>query len=77
MHHHQHVVAEYNSGPLRKQYSVFLGCWCQLCYVGAQIAVAGYFINFTMKAGQSAFKATDLLAAAQGIHATYRFIAGF
>lgn len=44
MHHQEHVIAEYNPGPLRKQWTLFLGVWCQFCYVGAQVAVAGYFM---------------------------------
>jgi FHS family L-fucose permease-like MFS transporter len=44
MHHQEHIIAEYNPGPLRKQYTLFLGVWCQFCYVGAQVAVAGYFM---------------------------------
>jgi MFS transporter, FHS family, L-fucose permease len=41
-------------GPLHRQYSLFLGVWSQFCYVGAQVAVAGYFINFCVEAGRSA-----------------------
>ncbi|EXJ96019.1 MFS transporter, FHS family, L-fucose permease [Capronia coronata CBS 617.96] len=77
MQNQEHVIAEYNPGPLRKQYTLFLGVWCQFCYVGAQVAVAGYFINFVKETGRSAAKASDLLAAAQGIYAANRFIAGF
>lgn len=44
-------------GPLRKQYSLFLGVMSQFCYVGAQVAVAGYFINFAKEAGRSASEA--------------------
>ena len=44
MHHQEHAIAEYNPGPLRKQYTLFLGVWSQFCYVGAQVAVAGYFM---------------------------------
>ncbi|EXJ75983.1 MFS transporter, FHS family, L-fucose permease [Cladophialophora psammophila CBS 110553] len=77
MHHQEHVIAEYNPGPLHKQYTLFLGVWCQFCYVGAQVAVAGYFINFVKETGRSAATASDLLAAAQGIYAANRFIAGF
>ena len=47
-------IAEYDPGPLRKQYNLFLGVWSQFCYVGAQVAVAGYFINFAKEAGRSA-----------------------
>lgn len=46
-------IAEYDPGPLRKQYNLFLGVWSQFCYVGAQVAVAGYFINFAEEAGRS------------------------
>lgn len=38
-------------GPFRRQYNLFLGVWSQFCYVGAQVAVAGYFINFAKEAG--------------------------
>lgn len=40
-------------GPFRKQYNLFLGVWSQFCYVGAQVAVANYFINFCEEAGYS------------------------
>jgi len=40
-------------GPLRKQYNLFLGVWSQWCYVGAQVAVANYFIQFCQEAGYS------------------------
>jgi FHS family L-fucose permease-like MFS transporter len=39
--------------PLRKQYTLFLGVMSQFCYVGAQVAVASYFINFVEEAGKS------------------------
>ncbi|KAJ5584513.1 uncharacterized protein N7459_004313 [Penicillium hispanicum] len=42
-----------DTGPFRKQYTLFLGVWSQFCYVGAQAAVAGYFINFCEEAGRS------------------------
>jgi MFS transporter, FHS family, L-fucose permease len=41
-------------GPLRKQYSLYLGVMSQFCYTGAQVAIAGYFINFAEEAGRSA-----------------------
>lgn len=40
-------------GSFRKQYNLFLGVWSQFCYVGAQVAVANYFINFCQEAGYS------------------------
>ncbi|KAJ5888086.1 hypothetical protein N7495_008127 [Penicillium taxi] len=39
-------------GPFRKQYTLFLGVMSQFCYVGAQAAVAGYFINFCEETGR-------------------------
>ena len=69
-------IAEYDPGPLRKQYNLFLAVWSQFCYVGAQVAVAGYFINFAMEAGRSASDASNLLAVAQGLYAFNRFLAG-
>ncbi|OJJ61743.1 hypothetical protein ASPSYDRAFT_145428 [Aspergillus sydowii CBS 593.65] len=61
--------------PLKKQYNLFLGVWSQFCYVGAQIALAGYFINFCLEAGYSSAMSSDLLAVAQGLYAANRFIA--
>lgn len=36
--------------------------WSQFCYVGALVAVAGYFINFCKEAGRTSSNASDLLA---------------
>ena len=92
MNHQEHEIADYDSGPLRKQYTLFLGVWSQFCYVGAQVAVAGYFIStffdhllehandcldFCVEAGRSKAAASDLLAVAQGVYAGNRFLAGF
>ncbi|PGH13520.1 hypothetical protein AJ80_06270 [Polytolypa hystricis UAMH7299] len=62
-------------GPLRKQYNLFLGVFSQFCYVGAQVAVAGFFINFCLESGRTAAESSDLLAVAQGLYAANRFIA--
>jgi FHS family L-fucose permease-like MFS transporter len=40
-------------GPFKKQINLFLGVWSQWCYVGAQVAVANYFINFCVESGYS------------------------
>ncbi|KAL4998635.1 major facilitator superfamily domain-containing protein [Aspergillus recurvatus] len=61
--------------PLRKQYNLFLGVWSQFCYIGGQVALAGYFINFCLEAGYSSARASDLLAIAQGLYAFNRFLA--
>ncbi|EED19173.1 L-fucose-proton symporter, putative [Talaromyces stipitatus ATCC 10500] len=63
--------------PLRKQYTLFLGVMSQFCYVGAQVAIAGYHINFAEEAGRSASDASDLLTVAQGLYAFNRFLASF
>ena len=47
-------IAEYDPGPFRKQINLFLAVWSQFCYVGAQVAVANYFVNFCEEAGKSA-----------------------
>lgn len=56
---------------------MFLGAISQFCYVGAQVAVANYFIQFCKEAGTSQLYGSQLLSAAQGIYAGMRFIAGF
>ncbi|KFX96147.1 hypothetical protein O988_05435 [Pseudogymnoascus sp. VKM F-3808] len=64
-----------DTGPLRKQYNLFLGVWSQFWYVGAQVAIAGYFINYCKESGKTAAQGSDLLAVAQGLYAANRFIA--
>ena len=32
--------------PFWKQYRLFHAAWAQFCYTGAQVAIAGYFINY-------------------------------
>ncbi|RKU41110.1 hypothetical protein DL546_002642 [Coniochaeta pulveracea] len=63
-------------GPLRKQYNLFLAVWSQFCYVGAQVAVANFFIPFCEEAGRDAATSSDLLAVGQGLYAFNRFVAG-
>ncbi|KAK2776508.1 hypothetical protein FQN53_002679 [Emmonsiellopsis sp. PD_33] len=62
-------------GPFKKQYNLFFGFLSQFCYVGAQVAIAGYFINFAKEAGRTQAQASDLLAVGQGVYAINRFIA--
>lgn len=50
----EHDISDEAVGPFHKQYNLFLGVWSQFCYVGAQVAVANYFINFAEEAGYSA-----------------------
>ncbi|KAK4192268.1 Glucose/galactose transporter [Podospora australis] len=63
-------------GPLRKQTNLWLAVWSQFCYVGAQVAVANYFINFCEEAGRDRATSSDLLAVGQGLYAFNRFVAG-
>ena len=46
-------IADVDVGPLRKQYNLFLGVWSQFWYVGAQVAIAGYFINYAQEVGKT------------------------
>ncbi|KAK5138445.1 hypothetical protein LTR08_000031 [Meristemomyces frigidus] len=71
----EHEIAGADNGPLRKQYNLFLGTFSQFCYVGAQVAVANYFINFCIESGYSASTSSNLLATGQGIYAANRFVA--
>jgi hypothetical protein len=47
-------IAEYDPGPFKNQINLFLAVWSQFCYVGAQVAVANYFVNFCEEAGKTA-----------------------
>jgi FHS family L-fucose permease-like MFS transporter len=38
-------IGEFDPGPFRKQYNLFLAVWSQFCYVGAQVAVAVSYLN--------------------------------
>jgi FHS family L-fucose permease-like MFS transporter len=69
-------ISETDAGPLRKQYTLSLGIFSQFCYVGAQVAVANYFINFAVEAGKDKTFASDLFAIAQAVYAINRFTAG-
>ncbi|KAL9618141.1 MAG: hypothetical protein Q9160_007148 [Pyrenula sp. 1 TL-2023] len=71
------IVAEegYDPGAFGRQYNLFLAVMSQFCYVGAQVAVANYFINFCEEAGKAASQSSDLLAVGQGLYAFNRFVA--
>lgn len=69
----------YEDKPMRKQYMLFWGVVAQASYVGAQVAVANYFINYTIHVrpdltqGQGSIQ----LAIAQSLFAIGRFSATF
>ncbi|EEB95899.1 hypothetical protein MPER_05061 [Moniliophthora perniciosa FA553] len=61
--------------PFRKQYRLFHAAWAQFCYTGAQVAIAGYFINYVteVRSGTDSALGAKFLAAAQGCFAVGRF----
>lgn len=52
---------DHDVGSFWSQTNLFLGVSSQFCYVGAQAAVAGYFINFCQEAGRSSAASCKLL----------------
>lgn len=61
--------------PFRKQYRLFHAAFAQFCYTGAQVAIASFFINYTVETrpGTSDSLAAKFLAGAQGAFALGRF----
>ncbi|KAK3317464.1 major facilitator superfamily domain-containing protein [Cercophora scortea] len=61
--------------PLRKQYRLFHATFAQFCYTGAQVAIAGYFINYLTETrpSTSSSLASKFLAGAQAAFALGRF----
>lgn len=61
--------------PFRKQYRLFHATFAQFCYTGAQVAIAGYFINYVTETrpGTSSALGSKFLAGAQGAFALGRF----
>lgn len=78
----------YVDKPFRKQYILFFGVAAQFCYVGAQVGIAAYFINFYTQARPDETHAGDaesinrahqqgsnMYAIGQGLFAIGRFAA--
>ncbi|KAK5019572.1 hypothetical protein LTR39_000287 [Cryomyces antarcticus] len=67
----------YEDKPLRKQYTLFWGVAAQFCYVGSQVAIAGYFINYAteVKPSLTSAQGSNQLAIAQALFAIGRFTA--
>lgn len=65
--------------PFWKQYRLFHAAFAQFCYTGAQIAIAGYFINYAVevRSGTSSATGAIYLAVAQGCFAVGRFSGAF
>jgi FHS family L-fucose permease-like MFS transporter len=66
--------------PFRKQYRLFHATFAQFCYTGAQVAIAGAFINYvtetrmTRNGPTSSSEAAQFLAGAQGTFTVGRFV---
>ncbi|ORY19705.1 glucose/galactose transporter [Clohesyomyces aquaticus] len=67
----------YIDKPLSRQYTLFWGVAAQFCYVGSQVAIAGYFIHYVteVKPSLSSAQGSNLLAVAQALFAIGRFSA--
>lgn len=69
--------------PFRKQYRLFHATFAQFCYTGAQVAIAGAFINYTTETrvfngvGTKSDVAARFLAGAQGAFTAGRFFGSF
>ncbi|KAK3209510.1 hypothetical protein GRF29_69g2000671 [Pseudopithomyces chartarum] len=65
--------------PFWKQYRLFHAAAAQFCYTGAQVAIAGAFINYVVdtREGTSDATAARFLSGAQGAFALGRFIGSF
>lgn len=61
-----------------KQWPLFWAIFAQFCYVGAQVSLASFFINYAhFNAGIAKTTASNLLSVAQAIYCGVRFIASF
>ncbi|KAL6703851.1 hypothetical protein ACN47E_008985 [Coniothyrium glycines] len=69
--------------PFRKQYRLFHATFAQFCYTGAQVAIAGAFINYVTETrvfngvATSPSVASQFLAGAQGAFTLGRFAGSF
>ena len=67
---------EIGNGPLYKQYNMIFGFIAQFCYVGAQVTVASFFINYaTENASFTSAEASNMLSYALITFTVGRFIA--
>jgi FHS family L-fucose permease-like MFS transporter len=67
---------EIGQGPLYKQYNMIFGFIAQFCYVGAQVTIASFFINYaTENATFSSAEASNMLSYALITFTVGRFVA--
>ncbi|KAK4549483.1 hypothetical protein LTR36_006480 [Oleoguttula mirabilis] len=68
-----HIIGD---GPIYKQYNMIFGFIAQFCYVGAQVTIASFFINYaTENAAYTASEAAQMLSYALITFTVGRFIA--
>ncbi|CAN8104947.1 unnamed protein product [Discula destructiva] len=80
----ENVIGDHDVGPFFKQTNLFLAVMSQFCYIGAQVSVANYFINFVEETAPAGVDPTsysaygsNMLAVGQGLYAFNRFLTGF
>lgn len=75
----QETHVEGSEKPFRKQYRLFHAAFAQFTYVGAQVAIASYFINYAVdtRPGTSSALGAKYLAGAQGAFTIGRFSGTF
>lgn len=61
--------------PFRKQYRLFHATFAQFCYTGAQVAIAGAFINYVTESRVGSYDANGQAVATSNADAA-RFLAG-
>ncbi|KAH7047427.1 major facilitator superfamily domain-containing protein [Macrophomina phaseolina] len=67
---------EIGAGPLYKQYNMIFAFIAQFCYVGAQVTIASFFINYaTENASYTSAQASNMLSYALITFTVGRFIA--
>ncbi|KAF3044895.1 hypothetical protein E8E11_001137 [Didymella keratinophila] len=64
----QEALSEGNKASFWKQYRLFHAAFTQFCYIGAQVAIAGHFINYVVETrpGSSTASGSKFLSGAQG-----------
>lgn len=69
-------VEERELKPIWHHWSLLWAAFSQFCYVGAQVAVAGYFVNYVteVRKGTTNAMGANFLAIAQGCFAVGRFM---
>jgi len=68
----------YDDRPIWKQRNLLFGVASQFCYVGAQVAIASFFINYVVEeAGVTSQRASNYLSIAAACFAVGRFVAAY